>query len=76
MDHDQESYFEIYIAFQNEFFQGDLTEHKCIGVFSSPVLAEEFIYDLQQDEIFDPMFRIAYEIVPAVLDQPLGLEEE
>ena len=64
---------ELYIVFENEFFQGDLVSRVCNGVFSTEDKAQTHIIELESafgDE-FDPMFRVSYDIVEAYLDEPL-----
>jgi len=64
---------ELHIAFQNEFFQGDLIRRVCLGVFSSSESADEAIMNTQANEqaLFDPMFRVSFDVVPTYLDEPL-----
>ncbi|MHA2402468.1 MAG: hypothetical protein ACXADH_05695 [Candidatus Kariarchaeaceae archaeon] len=68
---------ELHIAFQNEFFQGDLVRRICLGVFSSPENADECIMDLEANvqALFDPMIRVSFEVIPTYLDEPLYEED-
>jgi len=64
---------EIYIVFENEFFQGDQINRVCNGVFSTEDKAQAHIMELEVDvdTVFDPMFRVSYDIIESYLDEPL-----
>lgn len=64
---------ELYIVFESEFFQGDLMNRVCNGVFSTEDKAQTHIMELEADidTVFDPMFRVTYDVIEAYLDEPL-----
>ena len=69
----QESVSEqVFVAFRNEFFQGDLVNRVFIGVFSSQENADNSLYELEADTdtLFDPMFRTTFDVVPTFIDVP------
>ena len=64
---------EVHVAFQNNFYEGEFIGRKCLGVFSTPEKANQRFYEEEADtdSLFDPMFRVSYEVVTTELDQGL-----
>ena len=61
----------LYIAFQNNFYEGDFIDRKCLGVFSTSEKADQRFYEEEANSLFDPMLRTSYEIVTTELDEEL-----
>lgn len=63
----------VHVVFREEFFQGEFIERELVGVFSSPELADEAVYDLESAgvELYDPTARTVYTVAHVELDQIL-----
>lgn len=67
---------DLYLLFQNQFYEGDLIARVFLGVFDTHMRAEEHAFVISQDDdMFDPTYRVKCEIIPALLNAPIWPEE-